>query len=105
MNIIYQGRGTGKTTQIIKMSAKRQIPILCHNKMKQKYIVEKASELNLNIPEPIVFSFESYEAIKDKQHVLIDDIDLFLNNIFPKYIVKSASATANNIYLKMGLNG
>lgn len=104
MNVIYQGRGTGKTTQIIKTSAKGQIPILCHSKMKQKYIIERANELNLNIPEPIIFSFESYEAIKDKQHVLIDDIDLFLNNIFPKYSIKSVSVTANNIYLKTGLN-
>lgn len=101
MNVIYNG----KTTQIIYASAKRQIPILCHNKMKQKYIVEKAKELNLDIPEPILFSFESYEAIKDKQDVLIDDIDLFLNTVLPKYRIKSSTVSAHSIYLKMESNG
>lgn len=101
MNVIYQG----KTTQTIYTSSKGQIPILCHNKMKQKYIVKKAKELNLDIPEPILFSFESYEAIKDKQDVLIYDIDLFLNTVSPKYRIKSSTASAHSIYLKMEPNG
>lgn len=105
MNVIYQVRRTGKITHIIITSSKRQIPILCHSKMKQKHIVERARELNLNIPDPILFSFEAYDAIKDKQDVLIDDIDLFLNSVLPKYSIKSSTVSAHSIYLKMESNG
>lgn len=100
MNIIYQGR----ITRAIKTSAKRQIPILCSDNSNYINIIKKVKESNLNIPEPILFSFESYESIKNKQDVLIDDINMFIHKMSSKYNLISMTGTANNIYLKIGLN-
>lgn len=46
-------RGTGKTTLLVKQSARKKTPILCPCLYSKRHIKEIAKELGLEIPEPI----------------------------------------------------
>lgn len=79
---IIGGRGTGKTTKLIEVSAKENIPILCVDKMKKYHIMERAAEMGASIPTPLVFKEDSLKAHVD---VLVDDLDFFLSCLFEAY--------------------
>ena len=53
MKILYQERGTGKTSQAIIESHKTGYTIVCNDVIQARFIKEKAYEANLVIPEPI----------------------------------------------------
>lgn len=53
--IIYQGRNTGKTTELIKLSATHQFYIVCHSIQEANGILEQARGMGLNIPAPITY--------------------------------------------------
>ena len=53
MNIIRLDRGKGKTTQLVKESARLNAPIICMDTFQREYILEVAKENNLNIPTPL----------------------------------------------------
>ena len=53
MKIINLERGKGKTTLLIKLSATHNIPIICSSNASESYILNKAKEMGLTIPEPI----------------------------------------------------
>lgn len=53
MNIIRLDRGEGKTTMLIKESARLNAPIICMNTFQREYILEVAKKNNLNIPTPL----------------------------------------------------
>ena len=53
MKIINLERGQGKTTLLIKLSATHNIPIICSSNASESYILNKAKEMGLTIPEPI----------------------------------------------------
>lgn len=76
MNIISLPRGQGKTTLLIKMSAETGIPIVTIGN--KKYILDKAKEMNLKIPEPIIYNKDN---IKDYKEIYVDEIDSFLYSI------------------------
>ena len=78
MKIIYKKRASGKTTEIVKLSAKTQIPIICASYATVIRAKEIAQDLGLVIPEPI--------AIKDyKPHsidkILVDDAEDVLKKL------------------------
>lgn len=50
MNVIYKERGLGKTTDLIKLSAKTLIPIVC---IHPEVVQEQAVSLGLVIPTPL----------------------------------------------------
>lgn len=52
-NIIYGSRGSGKTTEMIKLSSKNNIPILCRRDANIKLLKALAKSMDLKIPEPI----------------------------------------------------
>ena len=75
IDLIIKKRGHGKTTDLVRMSAKTSIPILTHNPFGVKMVAE---ENNLAIPEPIHWSqYNTYEG-----EVYIDDLDIFLEQRF-----------------------
>lgn len=81
-------RASGKTTLLIKESAKTGRPIIEPNTASARYVEEQAKEMGLNIPEPIAASqFElwrgRYNCIDE---FLIDEVDSVLANIFDKRI-------------------
>ena len=53
MKIINLERGKGKTTLLIELSATHNIPIICSSNASKSYILNKAREMGLTIPEPI----------------------------------------------------
>jgi hypothetical protein len=78
MKIIAKGRGKGKTTELIKMSAEKQIPIVCATSAQCKNIVDRANGMKLKIPNPIKCT-----DLKGRNgKVLIDDCDFVMKNIF-----------------------
>lgn len=74
MRYEIRGRQTGKTTELVKMSAKKDIPILCPNQNSAIRIKVIAKELMLNIPEPItVHDFKLDCRQRGYLDLLIDD--------------------------------
>ena len=76
MKIIRAERGEGKTTELIKQSARDGSYILCMNKANAHHIYEMSREMGFNIPFPITTSdlpLRGYES-----SVLIDEIDYVL---------------------------
>ena len=53
MKIINLERGKGKTTMLIQLSATYNTPIICSSHASKLYILNKAKEMELTIPEPI----------------------------------------------------
>lgn len=87
-------RASGKTTLLIKESAKTGRPIIEPNTFSARYVEEQAKEMGLNIPEPIsatswnggYYRGSNFNRIDG---FLIDEVDSVLSNIFGKPIVKA----------------
>ena len=96
MNIIYNGRGKGKTTELIKMSAEKNLYILVANRNSQREVFELARDLNLNIPFPITVE-EYFTSGKLRgsfiNTILIDDADDILQQIFNTVIIDTITIT------------
>ena len=76
MKIIRTERGEGKTTELIKQSARDWSYILCMNKGNADYIYDMAREMGFDIPFPITPSDLPLRGFKGS--VLIDEIDYIL---------------------------
>lgn len=78
-------RGWGKTTALVMRSSVTQYPILCYSHATKQAILDRAFELGISIPEPIVF----VDVIKTQDNlrgfkiekILVDDADILLNRI------------------------
>jgi hypothetical protein len=84
MKIICRPRQSGKTTQLILESYLTKKPIICLSFKHKKTIKNRVKELNLDIPNPIIyweFKNEIHRS-KDKDEYLLDNADLLLNKIF-----------------------
>ena len=87
-------RASGKTTLLIKESAKTGRPIIEPNTASARYVEEQARRMGAQIPEPIsATSWNSgYYRGSNFNRIdgfLIDEVDLVLANIFGKPIVKA----------------
>ena len=78
--IIYGGRGSGKTTKLIELSAKRGGYIICINKQAASRVFAQAAELGLKIPFPMTFiEFLNKEYYAPGiREVYIDNVEQFL---------------------------
>lgn len=84
MKIIAKGRGKGKTTELIKMSAEKQIPIVC-GAGSVDCIIDMAKQMKLEIPKPIIFNRKDIKAMwfgGVQGKVLIDNADDILATLF-----------------------
>ena len=81
MKIINLERGQGKTTILIKLSATHNTPIICSSTASKSYILNKAREMGLTIPEPINVRGEDIAHklrglnINSNYGVLVDDLE------------------------------
>lgn len=78
--VIEAARGGGKTTFLVKISAKRKFPILVESVPKAESILDLAKREGYEIPKPIVFGGLTAKRIGDMptgQRVLIDEGDSF----------------------------
>ena len=56
MEYIVSGKRCGKTAQMIKISAEKQMPILVKDKQRKDMLLKQAREMKVdNMPEPITF--------------------------------------------------
>ena len=76
MKIIRTEKGKGKTTELIKQSARDWSYILCMNKENAHYIYDMAREMGFDIPYPITIAELPFRGFKGS--VLIDEIDCIL---------------------------
>lgn len=91
-------RVSGKTTLLIKESARTGKPIVCANSRIAANIEYQASKLRYKIPEPISASQWISDGYSNKRNVLhhalkhggflVDDLDLVLHSIFGVHVDK-----------------
>lgn len=94
LNIIMGKSKSGKTTELVKLSAEGKIPIICASKNNVKNVKEIAEKLNLNIPEPIsVIDFIKTADFSKINSILIDDLDLVLQIFLGAFNIVLVSAT------------
>lgn len=83
MNKIIDAIGSGKTTQLIKISAETGAYIVCLNMDEAARIQHQSQQMNLKIPFPITFD----EFISRKYYgagikgFLIDNIEMLLQSM------------------------
>ena len=84
MKIILKGRGEGKTTELIKESAKTGKYILTADRNRVCKIDEMAKRMGLHIPFPITVEEAMRYRFRDSfiNRILIDDADDVLRMIF-----------------------
>lgn len=89
MKILKMDRGAGKTFYLIRLSAILDSPILCATEQSKKYILDKAKEMWLEIPEPIVVNKGNFEIVmrERKADLLIDDLELVLKGLFGNNVI------------------
>lgn len=78
MKIIIGAPGSGKTKEILKMSAEKNIPILCESADRATRLLIKSQGYGYKIPTPIIYS----EA-KATDVVFVDDVERLLNAMLP----------------------
>jgi hypothetical protein len=82
MNIIYRSRGTGKTEEIIKCAYENGYTIICRDKSEYYNKINKMSELGIAKDSVSFALWKDVKDRKDKTIYVIDDVELFLKNIF-----------------------
>ncbi|MEG1563773.1 MAG: hypothetical protein RR365_08610 [Bacteroides sp.] len=88
MKIIIKERGQGKTSELIRISADKQIPILCLCEANRRFIVERAWGMGImNLPEPFVVRDLNFSYYKDgKEPILVDEVDVVLQTLLHRPI-------------------
>lgn len=86
MKILAAKRGVGKTTTLIKESAKTGAIIVASSFQEARYVKDKANDLGFNIPDPIPFIdfiVDVYNDLYNRENkkYLIDDLGLCLRLI------------------------
>ena len=72
VDVISKGRGEGKTSELVLLSAKTGIPILCAN---PPYVMDRAEELGVEIPPPIWFLDLKRHRLADvPEEVYVDEL-------------------------------
>ena len=94
MKILRMDRGSGKTFHLIKLSAILDSPIICATEQSKKYILDKAKEMALEIPEPIVVNRNNFEIVMKGRNtdLLIDDLELVLKGLFGSDVVVATTS-------------
>jgi hypothetical protein len=80
MEKIIMKRGCGKTTQLIKKSAKSGNYIVCHAFDEANRIQYEAKQMGLDIPLPITYAefIEKRYSSRNISGFLIDNLEMFL---------------------------
>ena len=94
--IIIGKRQTGKTERLIKMSAEKQIPIICASSNMATYAKDRAAQLGLDMPKPIVAKTAAINGeLRKYDSVIVDDAAIVLNQLLGKHIEAMAVNTGH----------
>ena len=82
MNIYISGRQFGKTTMLIKESARTGATIAVATYQMVKYVQGMAALMDLKIPEPVTYPevFKTYRENKTKRY-LVDELQMMLSQL------------------------
>lgn len=78
MNIIIGGPGSGKTKEILRLSAENRIPVLCESQARLERLLVKAKGYGFSIPTPIVYT----QVDNEVKEVYVDDVERLLEVMF-----------------------
>ena len=85
MEVILRGRGDGKTTKLVKISADKRYTIVCIEQHNIALTLEIAERLGLDIPKPITFQEFLDKRYKGRGNrirgFLIDNADILLQSL------------------------
>ena len=98
MNLIIGGRSSGKTSKLIKESARKQIPILVKDHKRADILTHQAIGMEIyNMPKPITiyqYFHNRYDIPKvDKVGMFIDDLDDIVSYMFNSTTIHAATWT------------
>lgn len=100
MDITIGRRGSGKTTMLIRRSAKENVYILTTNRKRADYIFSMARKMGLHIPYPVTIREYMQGGFKGssirRDGLLIDDADDVLQEIFFGIRIKEITITDCN---------
>lgn len=99
--VIFGGRGTGKSYELIKKSNEGQIPILVSTKEQARFISLKARSLDIDIPQPITVSELPTRKGSGIDKLLVDNAESVLRAITGFHIV-NMSVESEILYLPTG---
>lgn len=104
MIIITGERGTGKTSELIKLSEETGYPIVARGSINARYVKERAEAMGAKITD--VYTVTQVENGKlrgiDYRGILLDDADSVIERALAYYLsatVKAASVNRNNVVL------
>ena len=82
MNIYISGRQFGKTTMLIKESARTGATIAVATYQMVEYVQGMAALMDLKIPEPVTYPevFKTYRENKTKRY-LVDELQMMLSQL------------------------
>jgi hypothetical protein len=83
MNVIYKGRGEGKTEELLQLAAKDQLTLVLMNRSECMRIQRRAVDLNLTIPMLITHTdfLEGHRGGHRIKGLLIDNAEVFLQKM------------------------
>lgn len=94
MKLIIKPRCSGKTTELIKISAETDVPILVGNRQQSEYIKRMAHDLRLWIKDPYIISELKNSDRIPPNKILIDDAEYILQQLIGAEI--TAMTISNN---------
>lgn len=99
MKILQGERGSGKTTELIKQSYLQGIPIVVFSITQEEFVLHKAKQMGLNIPNPISITKlinRDGRGLSMPPEVLVDELDHVLESCI-KAKVKFATTSSSVI--------
>lgn len=100
MRYILGPRGSGKTTELIRLSAEHGYYIVCANRYVVRHIRNLALDMGLNIPTPITYDTlmnSDFGRGRRVPGILIDDLGVFLMSLLPHAPVIAGSDTPDGL--------
>ena len=102
MKKIIGGRGTGKSTELIRRSADTGNYIVVPNKRRANHLFKQAKDMGINIPYPVTWD-EIKHGIDGKSRlslgILIDDVEDLLRYIFIGIHIEGITLTNNDVHI------
>lgn len=87
--IIVGERKSGKSTELIKISAERQIPIIVQSQKQVDFIMDMAKRMNFKIPKPL--SARQWLNQKDsslmRRGALVDEVQAVIETLLGSNVV------------------
>lgn len=74
MKIILGNPGSGKTKELLSLSAEKNVAILCESEARVERLLVKAQGYGYHIPTPV--TLENVSTVKE---VIIDDVERFFS--------------------------